>query len=396
LLRRLPDGAARDRQELDLQMALSWTLLRTGFLASPEREYAVARAQELCERLEDDTKLMEVLLALAQLHFNRRDFARALELTERVLAMAQQVNASGMLSGAHALLGLVLFGTGEFAAARDHFQYAVELFDAGLFRTGGVHLLFYRGASPVFTTTVVILGYPSFALSRARELVAAARRSADPLAISNALLATLMSQVVLRDTSMVVERSGELQSIANEHELRFPLMLASFMQGCTLTARGRAEEGIAEMRRGVSDPRFAATLARTLLSVTLAETCGKNGRAQEGLDLVAKDLATAEQTGLRTTEAELHRLKGELLLIKEASNMAEAEQCLRTAIDVARRQGARLFELRATISLARLLAGQGGRQEARAMLAEIYNWFTEGFDTADLKDAKALLDELSE
>jgi predicted ATPase len=326
LLRQLPESSARDRQELDLQMALSWSLLRTGFLASPEREYAVARAQELCERLEDHTKLMEVLLALAQLHFNRRYFARARELTERVLAMAQQVKASGMLAGAHTLLGFVLFGTGEFLAACDHFQYAVELFDAGLFRPGGVHLLFFRGASPVFTTTVVILGYPSVAMSRARELLAAARRSADPLSISNALLATLMSQVVLRDARMVVEGSGELLSIANEHELRFPLMLASFLQGWTLTAAGRAEEGIAEMRRGVSDPRFAATLARTLLSLTLAETCGKNGRSQEGLDLVAKDLATAEQTGLRATEAELHRLKGELLLIKDASNMAQAEQ----------------------------------------------------------------------
>jgi class 3 adenylate cyclase/tetratricopeptide (TPR) repeat protein/ribosomal protein L40E len=393
LLRQLPESSARDRQELELQMTLSWSLLRTGFLASPEREYAVARAQELCERLEDDTKLMEVLLALAQLHFNRRDFARARELTERVLVMDQQIKASGMLSGAHALLGLVLFGTGEFLAARDHFQSAVELFDAGLFRTVGLHLLFYRGASTMFTTTVAILGYPSSALSRARELIAAARRSADPLSISNALLATLMSQVVLRDTRMVVEGSGELLSIANEHELRFPLMLASFLQGWTLTAAGRAEEGIAEMRRGVSDPRFAATVMRALLSVTLAETCGKNGRAQEGLDLVAKDLATAEQTGLRATEAELHRLKGELLLIKNVRQMVEAERYLRTAIDIAHRQGARLFELRATVSLARLLRNTNRRAEANNILAEIYNWFTEGFDLPDLREAKALLDE---
>jgi class 3 adenylate cyclase/tetratricopeptide (TPR) repeat protein len=365
LLRQLPESSARDGQELDLQMALSWSLLRTGFLASSERAHAVARAQELCERLEDHIKLTEVLLAVAQLHFNSRDFAQARELTERVLAMAQQVKASDMESGAHALLGFVLFGTGEFLGAREHFQNAVEVFDAHLLRSRGLHLLFYRGASGVFTTTLVILGYPSVASNRAQELIAAARRSADPFSISNALLAALMNQVVLRDTRMVVEESRELLSIANEHELRFPLMLASFLQGWTLTVAGRAEEGIADMRRGVSDPRFVNTLARTLLSVTLAETCGKNGRAQEGLDLVAKDLATADQTGLRATEAELYRLKGELLLIKDASNMAEAEQCLRTAMAVARQQSARLFELRATVSLSHLLCDNGRRDEAR-------------------------------
>jgi predicted ATPase len=126
----------------------------------------------------------------------------------------------------------------------------------------------------------------------------------------------------------------------------------------------------------------------------LAEACGKYERAEEGLDWVAQGLATAEQTGLRVAEAELHRLKGELLMIKDPGNVVEAERCLRTAIDVARRQSARLFELRATTSLARLLKQQGKHDEARAMLAEIYNWFTEGFDTTDLEDAKALLDEL--
>jgi predicted ATPase len=131
------------------------------------------------------------------------------------------------------------------------------------------------------------------------------------------------------------------------------------------------------------------------LLVALAETCGKNAHAQEGLDLVANGLATTDRTSLRSVEAELYRVKGELLLIKHAGNVMEAERSLRTAIDVARRQGARLFELRATVSLARLIANRGHRDEARAMLTDIYNWFTEGFDIADLKDAKALLDELS-
>ena len=132
-----------------------------------------------------------------------------------------------------------------------------------------------------------------------------------------------------------------------------------------------------------------------IMLVALAEICGKSGRTEEYLDLVAKGQVMGEQTGWRLMEAELHRIKGELLMVPDSGKAAEAGRCLRTAIDVARRQGARLYELRATTSLARLLRDTNRRDEARAMLAEIYNWFTEGFDTADLKHAKALLEELS-
>jgi adenylate cyclase len=138
---------------------------------------------------------------------------------------------------------------------------------------------------------------------------------------------------------------------------------------------------------------IAEGLVAAVMLVALAETCGRAGRVAEALDLITEGLTAAEGTGLRFVDAELHRLKAELLII-QGHNGIEAERCLRTAIDVARRQGARLFELRATVSLARLLKQQRKTDEARRMLTEIYNWFTEGFDTADLKAAKALLNEL--
>jgi len=121
-----------------------------------------------------------------------------------------------------------------------------------------------------------------------------------------------------------------------------------------------------------------------LMLPAFAESCGKSGRLGEGLYWLTKGMATAEKKGVTVADAELHRLKGELLIMKDQGNMAEAEQCLRTAIDIARCQEAKLFELRATVSLARLLASHGRREEAGGMVAEIYNWFTEGFDTADL------------
>ncbi len=392
LLRRLPDGAGRDSRELDLQMALNWSLVvARGYRASPERESALVRARELCEQLGENAKLMEALLALAHFRFNRRDYGLARELAERVLAMAQQAKAPAMLGGAHGILGIVLFSSGQFPAAREHLERTVELFGVGSSRNYGAY--FVQSAPHLLVAVLLILGYPLTALGRAHELLPAARRSSDPYSIATALFGDGMHHLLLRDTRMAAERADEMLSIATEHGMAFYLIAATFFQGWAVAAAGRGDEGIAEMHRSISDPMVAEASSTALMLVALAESCGKNGRAEEGLDLVAKGLATAEQTGERMVEAELHRIRGDLM-IKDLGKVAEAERCLRTAIDVARRQGARLFELRATVSLARLLKHQGEADQARQMLAEIYGWFTEGFDTADLKDAKALLEEL--
>jgi tetratricopeptide (TPR) repeat protein len=392
LLRRLPDNTDRGRQELDLHLALSWSLFVAKGPRVPEHESSLVRARELCEQLGDNAKLMEALLALAQYRVIRNDFGLARELGERVVAMAEEAKAPAMLGGAHFVLGEALFATGQFPAARQHLERAVDLFGAGPSRNYGA--LFAQNAPGVLAGVVVTLGYPSTALGRAHELLSAARRSSDPYSIATALFSDCIHHVWLRDTRMVAERADEMLSIATEHEMPFLLIAATFFRGWAMAAAGRAEEGIAEMHHSVSDPMVAQRISGRLLLVAAAESCGKYGRGQEGLDLVIKALATAEQTGQRHVEAELHRLKGELLLIKDLGNAAEAESCLRTAIEVARRQGARLFELRSTVSLARLLKQRGETVEARQMLAEINGWFTEGFDLPDLKEARVLLEEL--
>jgi predicted ATPase len=200
--------------------------------------------------------------------------------------------------------------------------------------------------------------------------------------------------LLLRDTRTVAERADELLSIALEHEMKINLLAATFLRGWAMAAAGRGEVGIVEMRGSISDPMVPATsVFRALMLTVLAETYGKQGHAEEGLNLVEKGLAAAEQNGLGgISEAELHRIKGKLLMIEDVGNVAQAERC---AIGVARRQSARLFELRATVSLARLLAKQDRGDEACKMLGEIYNWFTEGFDTPDLIEAKALLKQLN-
>jgi predicted ATPase len=149
------------------------------------------------------------------------------------------------------------------------------------------------------------------------------------------------------------------------------------------------------MRRGISTIRGTGGKPYSWYLCLLASGLGRIGRPHEGLEVVEEGLASVAKTGEQIASPSLHHVKGELLLLQSPSNAAEAELCFRMAIDIAQRQSARSAELRATTSLARLLAKQGRRDEARTMLAEIYGWFTEGFDTADLKDAKALLDELS-
>jgi predicted ATPase len=336
---------------------------------------------------------METLVALALLHFNRRDYGVSRELAERVVAMAQAAEAPAVIAGANVVLGFVTFSIGQFLAAREHFERAVELLGAGPSRNYGA---FYAQFVPkILVGVLVILGYPSSALISTGELLARARQKSDPHSIANALDTDAMCHVMLRDTRTVAERADEVISIATEHEMPLNSISATFYLGWAMAAAGRADEGIAEMRRSLSAPMVVEGSWPALMLTVLAETCGESGRVEEALDLVANGLATVKQTGLRVAEAELYRLKGELLIIKDPGNLPEVEHCLRTAIDVARRQGARLFELRATVSLARLLRDTDRSDEARTILVEIYAWFTEGFDTPDLKDAKALLHELS-
>ena len=190
------------------------------------------------------------------------------------------------------------------------------------------------------------------------------------------------------------DHSAMALGIATEYQLRQRESQAIVIRGWARSCHGEAESGIAEMRRGVAEAEAGGMRAPSFLQIPLAETFLRIGRTAEADGVLAAMLETVQQTGHRLHEAELYRLKGELLL-KASGDQRQAETCFHQAIEIAQRQSAKWWELRATVSLARLLDKLGKRAEARIALAEIYNWFTEGFDTADLKDAKALLDELN-
>jgi predicted ATPase len=187
-----------------------------------------------------------------------------------------------------------------------------------------------------------------------------------------------------------------MMALSTEHGFIFWFAVANILRGAAIANQERFEEGVAQMQEGLAALREeGAGNGRPQNLSLLAETCIKTGGLDDGLRAVTEALASAEEKENRHYEAETHRLKGELLLKQDDSNRAEAQDCFERAIAIARKQSAKSWELRSTMSLARLRARRGHREEARTMLADIYNWFTEGFDTADLKDAKALLDALS-
>jgi len=181
-------------------------------------------------------------------------------------------------------------------------------------------------------------------------------------------------------------------------EQGFPIRLAdgTSIRGWVVAAQGQGGEGIVQMREGLDAQRGTANvLWRPYSSILLAEAYRQAGQVEEGLNTVTEEMDMANRTGSRLWEAELYRVKGEMLLQSKVPRMSEAKECFRQAIDIARKQRSKSLELRAVMSLSRLWQGKGKIEEARQMMAEIYGWFTEGFDTADLKEAKALLEELS-
>jgi len=390
LLKNLPDSAERDRQEFDLQMALDWSLLILN-QGDPEREPILIRARELSEQL-GDVERVDALLQLAGLRYFRREYGVARELAQRVLGLAEPAKATAMIAGAHNLLGGITYFLGQLEAAREHVELAVALFGPGPFRNFG-EAQYAQSATTVLSTTLLLLGYPVAALRKTRESLDTMRRLSDPAFVVGALFREAINHVFLCDSRTALERAEELLLIATEHGMRFYAANAAFFRGWALADKGRGQEGLAEMSRAL--PALEGLVATPTFYALLADSYRKNGRLEEGLTTVASALRETERGGERNFLTEIYRVKGELLLTRDPPDEAEAERCFRTAIDVARRQKARFYELRATTSLARLLNRQGKRDEARAMLSEIYGWFTEGFDTADLKDAKALLDELA-
>ena len=294
---------------------------------------------------------------------------------------------------AYAALAETVSSLGEFGTARDLCEKGIALdFVPGTFPFSEIGeprtMLLAHSSRDLF-----VLGYPAQALARSREALSAAQHFG-PHAVAFALNSSAELHLCLGDERTARESTEALATLATERGFLFWSAQAMYLQGKVLVAQGRVAEGIAELHRGAASVEMTGGVAG-IWKASLAEAYGKLGRQEEGLEAIAQSLDTMNRTGLRYLEAELYRIKGELALLEAPGAVGAAENALRQAVASARRQDAKSWELRAVTSLARLLVSQGKRDEARATLAQIYNWFTEGLDTADLRNAKALLDELA-
>jgi class 3 adenylate cyclase/predicted ATPase len=391
-LKHLPDDAERARQELSVQSVLGRSLANIKGWASPELEPIYARARELCVQIRDPAVVFRPLYLQFLMRFWRQELHTALELADELLAAAKDVKDPGMLLTGNHARGIILFHLGELISAKEHEERAMAVFDIG--QSLPVELELRR--LNAFTTlyfSLFGLGYPDRAWAKSDEMMEVAQRYSDPsiLAHASCIVASHYSQ---RGDAIAAQKHAEEAMALTEASTPGLWAFASCENGAALIAQGRYEKGIAEIQRGISAWRATGGTAFPRYFCFLAIGLGGIGLLREGLEVVEERLASVAKTGAQWGSMLLYHAKGELLLAENPSDVAEAQRCFRTAIEIARRQSARSEELRATTSLARLLVKQGRRDEARTMLAEIYGWFTEGFGTADLKEAKALLDEL--
>jgi predicted ATPase len=396
LLKTLPDGSDRIREELALQLILGPALVASKGWAAPDAGQAYTQARELCRQLGESAQVFPALFGMWAFHLVRGEHETNYELAQQLLTSAQSARNPNLLLEAHAALANSLSWFGEFNRALEHSEQAIRLYDFERHRS---HALVYGQDPGVMSLSfgarhLWILGYPDQALRMSERSLTLAQKLSHAFSLGWALMFIASFHQLRREPEFALSRAEEGLKLAHEQQFPYFIRWGAMIRGLALAEQGSGQQGLAEIQSGLAG-RISPHVAVPWHLGSLAEAHRTLGQSTEGLRALAAAFSNADATHDRFFEAELHRLQGELLLIGERPDIRRAEYCYREAIEISRRQKAKSWELRATMSLARLLDKQGRRDEARAMLTEIYNWFTEGFDTADLKDAKALLDELS-
>jgi class 3 adenylate cyclase/DNA-binding winged helix-turn-helix (wHTH) protein/predicted ATPase len=394
LLKTRPDTPQRTQQELDVLITLGPALIATQGYVSVEVEQVYNRAYELCHYIGKEEQRFSVLMGLRRFYANRGELGTAREIGEELLTLAQRQQDPTFLLEAYWSLSGVLFYRGELALVRQHLDQAVAIYASQGDRSQsirhgtipGIHCLSW------LSLTLWMCGYTDQALQWSHQALSLARQQPSLFTLHFVLMQTALLHHYRREWSLTqdyVESADALQPTQGRD-----LHVAgawSILQPWALVMQGKAHEGIALMCQKLNEERRAGI--PTYAHAILAEAYGKINQIEKGLNALAEGCTMVDGPYLHG--AEVHRLKGELLLQQSPDNNPEAELCFHQAISIAQRQQAKSWELRAATSLARLWQRQGKRKEAYELLAPVYNWFTEGFDTADLQEAEALLDELA-
>ena len=394
----LPDTLERAHQELDMQITLGPVLMAVRGQSSPDTEQAYARARELCRQVGETPKIFPVLHGLWRFHNVRGELQTSRELAAQLFGLAQRTKDPALLLEAHRLMGQTMFWLGDVAQSRVHLEQGMDLYNPQQHRS---HAFVY-GQNPgvlcrgFAAWPIWVLGFPDQALKSTNLGLALAQELTHPFSLALALTTGSIDHQFRGDAQAVQECAEALIALSTEQGFPQWLGLGMILRGWTFTAQGKMEEGISQMREGLVSRRAtrSESLRPYFLSL-LAEAYGKVGQPEEGLASLVEALAIADTTWERCWEAELHRQRGELLLMQPEQKVEEAEECFGKALDIARHQQAKSLELRAAMSRSRLWQQQGKQEDAHQLLAEIYDWFTEGFDTADLNKARVLLAELT-
>jgi predicted ATPase len=400
LLEGLPETRERQQLELDIQVTLTAALMAGKGFADPE----VVATLEQANRLVTETAAVgtplhfSVLFGLWVSNFAGGNITAALEHATNFLSSAQSQPPSGPLLMGHRILAHSLIFSGDHRAALAHVETAVSLYRPDEHRDSA-----FRYGQDIGVSAFLILswslwhcGYPDRSARAADRALAYSQELVHAHTLAHALYYAGLAAAFARDVATACARSNDCVAVASEHG--FPVWAAGgrILQGWADAQRGEATTGIARIRDGMAAAEATGTrLNKPLHLALLAEALAlarKIGEALAALDDASAQAAVSGETGW---DAEIHRLRGELTARLPYPDPAKAENSFRTALAIAREQGTRGYELRAATSLARLWREQGRRGKARDLLAPVYGSFTEGFDTPDLKDAKALLDQLA-
>jgi predicted ATPase len=392
----LPDTAERQRQELEFWSALGAALIVVRGNTVPETGYACTRARELWEQLGSPAEFLHIPYAQSRYHANRGELDLAWRFSEDLLRLSSQCNNSTGLVLGHLSFGRDLMLVGSFASSRFHLEKVRDVYDPLVHRLLGhqAGLDPYVTAETYLGLVLLCLGFPDQASAKGGAAIVEARKLAHPPSLALSLgIGTIMLSLA-GDKAGFEERAGQLVAVATEQGFPAWRLHGAMHQGWIKVEKGEVAEGISLLRRG-SEVRRAVGERMWLphYLALLARACETAAQHEEALRLLDETVRLVEKTGVRWLAAEFNRHKGEMLLRQGQSEAAE-DMYLK-ALAIAVEQGAKLWELRAAISLARLCRDQGRGAEARDLLAPIYGWFTEGFETPDLKSANALLNDLS-
>ena len=407
LLQTLPDGRERAEQELRLQLVLGPALVVNKSYTALEIEHTYARALELSRQMEDSSRLFPAMKGLYLFSFTKgTEFPRVCELGEQLVRLADEAHSPALQIEAYYALGIGLLYRGELSAGRTYLEQAVDLYDPHQQASLGVRFL--SGEDPgvsgsgSMSYALWTLGYPEQARQAMQRMLMLAQELLYAFSIAYASAFAAGRHLHYQNYALAQEYAEAAITSSTEHGFVWWHALADIFCGGALAAQGQPTEGIAQIQQGLEVYQsIGAELWWPYYLAVLAEAYKKVAQPDKGLSTVADALARVSATGERWYEAELYRLKRELTLQKSKVESRrskvgeEAEECFHKALDIAQKQEAKSLELRAATSLARLWQQQGKNAESHELLAPVYNWFTEGFDTADLKDARALLDELS-